>query len=466
MKKLIPLFLLLAIACFWCKPAYAGYDWDKIGMDVNAKIYVSPSYEQDKNLYALVDKNFYRSLDEGITWKKTNDMPVWYVQIASDKSLYTLQGETEKQLAIYSFDTSEERWYKKCNAPSNTKAFAVLPNNNNSNVILAGRPFDDNSLWQTFRTYNNGSTWDDMAYNHGGYLFEPTPDGAVFTREYNNSLGSISTDYGVTWEKLNRSYELDNFFVSPNYSNDNKVFAVLGRRSLYYSTDRGDNWFSTMHGIENNGSFVSMAFSPNYASDKTVYAADKSGHVFVSKDAGGEWSDLDVELPDNAMLNNIVVLPNNKVLGGASDGIYIASYFTPPVNYQTRTVTVQFRIGVATYKIDNGGWLMDAVPYLDQDRTYVPIRFLAYGLDIYDSDIKWDNKTKEVTLSKDGTVVSLNLDSQLLYINNNPVKMDVLPQLVGSRVMLPARWVAEAFDATVRWNEQEQVAIIKYEKKE
>lgn len=464
MKRLIPLFFLL-VTMFVChQPACAGYSWEKIGMDVNAKIYVSPSYEQDKSLYALVDNNLYRSLDEGITWKKTGEMPVWYVQIADDKTLYSLQGETEAQLAIYSFDTTEGQWHKKCNAPSYTKAFAVLPNNNS--VILAGRPFESSSLWQTFRTYNNGSTWHDIAYNHGGYLFEPTPDGVVFTREYNSSLGSISTDYGATWEGLNLSYELDNFFVSPNYSKDNKVFAFLGRRSIYYSTDRGDNWFSAMHGIENNVNFVSMAFSLNYPNDKTVHAADKSGHVFVSNDGGDEWSDLGVELPNNAVLNNIVVLPNNKVLGGASDGIYVASYSAPPVYYQTRTVRVQYKIGVTTYKIDGGGWLMDAVPYIEHGRTYIPVRFLAYGLGIYDSDIKWDNKTREVTLSKDGAVVKLNLDSQLLYINNTPLKMDVLPQLVDGRVMLPARWVAEAFGATVSWNEQEQVVSIKYEEKE
>lgn len=467
MKKLFPLFFLLVITFLCYQPACAGYDWEKAGMDVNAKLYASPSYEQDKNLYALVDKNLYLSLDEGITWKKTNDLPVWYVQVASDKTLYSLQGETEKQLAIYSFDTSEENWYKICKAPSYTKVFAVLPNNN-SNVILAGIPYQDSSLWQILRTYNNGLIWEDMNYNYGGYLFEPTPDGVVFTRENNGSLGSISTDSGVTWDELNISYEFDNFFVSPNYANDYKVFAIMGRNSLYFSTDRGDNWIYAMRGIEKNVSFVSLAFSPNYASDKTLYAADKRGHVYISKDGGADWGDLGVELPDKAMLNNIVVLPNNTVMCGASDGIYTAVFSKPipSAYYQTRTVSVKFRIGVDTYKIDMGDWQMDAVPYVENYRTYVPVRFLAYGLGIYDSDIKWDNKTREVTLSKDGTVVRLNIDNALLYINNDSVIMDVLPQIRNGRVMLPARWVAEAFGATVSWNEQEQVVTIKYEQKE
>ncbi|OPX91365.1 MAG: hypothetical protein A4E53_00710 [Pelotomaculum sp. PtaB.Bin104] len=469
MRRLFPLLFLLVIVCMWCQPAHAGYSWEKISMDVNAKIYVSPLYEQDKSLYALVNNNLYLSLDEGITWKKINNMPVRYVQVASDKSLYSLQEENEKQLAVYSFDTSKETWNKKCNVPANTKVFAVLSNNINSNVILAARPFEDNSLWQMYRTYNNGQTWDDVNYNHGGYLFEPTPDGnIVFTRENNFSRGSVSTDNGVTWNELNLSYELDNFFVSPNYSKDYKVFAFYGRKSIYYSTDRGDNWFSAMHGIENNSIFVDMAFSSNYTVDKTLYAADKSGHVYVSKDGGSDWSDLELELSNNATLNNIVVLPNNKIIGGASDGIYIAAYSTLPANsyYQTRTVTTKFRIGVASYKIDMGDWQMDAVPYEDHDRIYVPVRYLAYGLGIQDNDITWDNKTKEVTLSKDGTIVKLNLDSQLLYVNDNAVKMDVLPQMKDSRVMLPARWVAEAFGASVSWNEQEQVVAIKYEEKE
>lgn len=39
--------------------------------------------------------------------------------------------------------------------------------------------------------------------------------------------------------------------------------------------------------------------------------------------------------------------------------------------------------------------------------------------------------------------------------------MDVAPEITNDRTMLPARWVAEALDAEVEWDEETQEAIIK-----
>ena len=168
-----------------------------------------------------------------------------------------------------------------------------------------------------------------------------------------------------------------------------------------------------------------------------------------------------MELPQDVKLNNICVLPNNKILAGTEDGVYEVIYTALPTN-SYKTVKATFTLYKLTYKIEGNTWLMDAAPYTFNGRTFVPVRYLAYALGINDSGIQWDKKNNEVTLSKDNTTVKLTPDKSIIIVNNKPVAMDVQPQIVNGRMMLPARWVAEAFGADVFWNAQEQTVIIQY----
>ena len=74
---------------------------------------------------------------------------------------------------------------------------------------------------------------------------------------------------------------------------------------------------------------------------------------------------------------------------------------------------------------------------------------LSLGVD--PDDIVWDGTT--ATLTKGDTVVKVTLGSKDVLVNDQPVAMDVMPELVPpGRIMLPYRFVAEAFGATVAWN--------------
>lgn len=58
------------------------------------------------------------------------------------------------------------------------------------------------------------------------------------------------------------------------------------------------------------------------------------------------------------------------------------------------------------------------------------------------------------------TDISLTIGSNTMTVNNDPVIMDVAPEIKDGRTMLPARWVAEALGATVEWNESLNQAVI------
>lgn len=96
---------------------------------------------------------------------------------------------------------------------------------------------------------------------------------------------------------------------------------------------------------------------------------------------------------------------------------------------------------------------MDAAPFIDNGRVYVPVRFLGHALGIGDEGIVWDDANKSVIMTGNGVTIKLVLGSHKLMLNQQERTMDVAPVLREGRVFLPARWVAEALGYEVKWVE-------------
>ena len=110
-----------------------------------------------------------------------------------------------------------------------------------------------------------------------------------------------------------------------------------------------------------------------------------------------------------------------------------------------------FVVGQASYTIDGQTKQMDAKTFIENSRTYVPVRYLG---DALGAETGWDEGTRTVTVTLDSKVVKLVIDSKTLNIDGQAKQMDAAPLIKDGRTYLPARWVAEAFGYTVRWNAQ------------
>jgi hypothetical protein len=104
---------------------------------------------------------------------------------------------------------------------------------------------------------------------------------------------------------------------------------------------------------------------------------------------------------------------------------------------------------------------MDVAPYIKEDRTYVPVRYLAYSLGVAEDDVTWDGDARKVGISKDNTDIALVIGSPVMFVNGQSTRMDVSPEITNDRTFLPARWVAEALGAEVEWDDTSREAIIK-----
>ncbi len=102
----------------------------------------------------------------------------------------------------------------------------------------------------------------------------------------------------------------------------------------------------------------------------------------------------------------------------------------------------------------------DVAPYIKKNRTFLPIRTVAYALGLTDADISWNQGSKTVTLKKDDQVVRLTLNNNIIYLNGTHVVMDTAPEAVNGRTCLPVAFVVKAFGGTASWDPDRQSIII------
>ncbi len=112
---------------------------------------------------------------------------------------------------------------------------------------------------------------------------------------------------------------------------------------------------------------------------------------------------------------------------------------------------------VIDLKIDGSYLYTDVLPTVKDGRTLVPMRavFEKFG-----AQIGWDEATQTATVVRKGTTIRMTEGNQTVYVNDEPVTLDVPAQIVNGRFLVPVRFVAETFGSTVDWNDFTNVVDI------
>lgn len=98
---------------------------------------------------------------------------------------------------------------------------------------------------------------------------------------------------------------------------------------------------------------------------------------------------------------------------------------------------------------------VDVVPTIIDGRTLLPIRDI---IELLGGSIKWDEETHQATVLKEDTTIILTIDSLIAYVNDDTVELDVSPQIINDRTMIPLRFVASCLGVVVDF--QENTVII------
>ncbi len=92
----------------------------------------------------------------------------------------------------------------------------------------------------------------------------------------------------------------------------------------------------------------------------------------------------------------------------------------------------------------------DAQPFIDANgRTQTPARFIGEELG---ATVTWDGSAQKATFVKGGNKLILYIGKKEYELDGKKLQMDTAALLQEGRTFVPARYVAEAFGATVRWD--------------
>lgn len=109
----------------------------------------------------------------------------------------------------------------------------------------------------------------------------------------------------------------------------------------------------------------------------------------------------------------------------------------------------------------------DVAPFIEDGRTFVPLRFVSEKLGL---EVRWINEERKVLIFdtvesgqeevNDGFVFIID-DMNIYNLEGFPIyDMDVATRIVNDRTFIPVRFVAEAFNMNVDWDNDNRTVII------
>jgi hypothetical protein len=131
----------------------------------------------------------------------------------------------------------------------------------------------------------------------------------------------------------------------------------------------------------------------------------------------------------------------------------------------SKITEIELKIGSKTARVNGIVKTLDAPPFIEKSRTFVPFRFLgeSFGATI---NFTTDTSTKMVETVQyklENLEITLFINKKEAIVNNKKVLLDASPMLKNNRVMVPVRFVSENLSASVDWNPLLQSIVIRKE---
>jgi len=140
------------------------------------------------------------------------------------------------------------------------------------------------------------------------------------------------------------------------------------------------------------------------------------------------------------------------------DGIVIM-----PETLEEEKTEVKLTIGSKTAYINGKAETLDAAPINRNNRTMLPVRFLANAFGVSNDGIKWDAATRTATLSNSETTIVVKIDAPSMTVNGLAVALDSPAIIENNRTYLPVRAIANALgvkNENIKWDAATNTATL------
>ena len=188
--------------------------------------------------------------------------------------------------------------------------------------------------------------------------------------------------------------------------------------------------------------------------DTTVTLVIKKGTSVSGKDfTEPVLLKIPVDTKDVKNVKNLTLAKLNEetgkleIVGGSYDAKanavvgYVAeegSYF---VVEKEGLTTINLQIGNHGVVLNNENRILDAAPLISQNRTMVPLRFIA---EAFGANVSWAKDTKTVAIVIDGKALTMRINQDLEGFGAAPI-------LSNGRTMVPISYISKELGANVIW---------------
>ena len=139
---------------------------------------------------------------------------------------------------------------------------------------------------------------------------------------------------------------------------------------------------------------------------------------------------------------NAVSYVSNWPYSTYGDALYVEhvlSYYHKNIDY----VGAKVRLNDSLVKFS------DQYPIIEDGTTLIPIRAVSETLG---ANVEWNGENGHARIDKNGKIIDLYIGNHTAYINEEPYGIDIPPEVVNNRTLVPLRFIAEALDVSVTWN--------------
>ncbi|NLY08902.1 MAG: copper amine oxidase N-terminal domain-containing protein [Tissierellia bacterium] len=130
------------------------------------------------------------------------------------------------------------------------------------------------------------------------------------------------------------------------------------------------------------------------------------------------------------------------------------------------TLIITFTIGDNSYGTNFGRTIMDAPPYIYENRMMLPLRYAAEALQM---EVSYNNDKRIATFSDAKNTITVNIDTGDMELNGKMIPTNTAPQLVDDRLYVSLGVLAETLGMTrehpssgndLSWNQDTQTATL------
>lgn len=295
------------------------------------------------------------------------------------------------------------------------------------------------------------------------------------------------TSFRVAKDKAPPSLEID------------KLPAITKETTVYISGKTDPDCYVMVGGqtvpVDPTGRFKMLVKLSLGKNDIRVVSIDASGNK-TEKMAVIEMDNV----PPEIMLDDIVeiidqtdvkikgrVEPGCKVMVNSADALVINDLFQADVpvqigkntvtiivmdavgNVSQKTIelinwhktTINMLVGNKTMIVDGNISELQEAPYISSGRTMVPIRAIS---EAFKAKVEWLPEDKSISITLDDgrgkTFILMRVGSKTAFVNQQPVTLDVPPEIKNGKTFVPLRFIAENFGADVLFKtEDKSIAI-------